>query len=217
MFIVFQPGFEFSTLKNPKNDTPLAFIVRCSGKWFLTSIWPPFVPEMTSIWPCLSENGYLVTLECSIIPNHPRMLDFKGPRKHLWFWRSWRSNGGQNEVGSIRRWHIRKIWAKIELCAKKTPNRLKTVTANPHLPLKCSRWNAPFRIAPTGLCNTGYKAECSPVFLMNKPTQICQKMSFLGFLRILSLIQSQKIRSEARFITFTIFWGNWNSSTWFYL
>ena len=144
MFIVFQPGFEFSTLKNPKNDTPLAFIVRCSGKWFLTSIWPPFVPEMTSIWPCLSENGYLVTLECSIIPNHPRMLDFKGPRKHLWFWRSWRSNGGQNEVGSIRRWHIRKIWAKIELCAKKTPNRLKTVTANPHPPLKCSRWNAPF-------------------------------------------------------------------------
>ena len=136
MFIVFQPGFEFSTLKNPENDTPLAFIVRCSGKWCLTSIWPPFVPEMTSIWPCLSENGYLVTLECSIIPNHPRMLDFKGPRKHLWFWRSWRSNGGQNEVGSIRRWHIRKIWAKIELCAKKTPNRLKTVTANPPPTLK---------------------------------------------------------------------------------
>ena len=110
----------------------------------MTSIWPPFVPEMTSIWPCLSENGYLVTLECSIIPNHPRMLDFKGPRKHLWFWRSWRSNGGQNEVGSIRRWHIRKIWAKIELCAKKTPNRLKTVTANPHPPLKCPSGTPPF-------------------------------------------------------------------------
>ena len=144
MFIVFQPGFEFSTLKNPENDTPLAFIVRCSGKWCLTSIWPPFVPEMTSIWPCLSENGYLVTLECSIIPNHPRMLDFKGPRKHLWFWRSWRSNGGQNEVGSIRRWHIRKIWAKIELCAKKTPNRLKTVTANPPPPLKCPSGTPPW-------------------------------------------------------------------------
>ena len=143
MFIVFQPGFEFSTLKNPENDTPLAFIVKCSGKWCLTSIWPPFVPEMTSIWPCLSENGYLVTLECSIIPNHPRMLDFKGPRKHLWFWRSWRSNGGQNEVGSIRRWHIRKIWAKIELCAKKTPNRLKTVTANPPPTLKVPQVERP--------------------------------------------------------------------------
>ena len=145
IYTFFQPGFEFSTLKNPGNDTPLAFIVRCSGKWCLTSIWPPFLPEMTSIWPCLSENGYLVTLECSIIPNHPRMLDFKGPRKHLWFWRSWRSNGGQNEVGSIRRWHIRKIWAKIELCAKKTPNRLKTVTANPHPPLKCPSGTPPFQ------------------------------------------------------------------------
>ena len=38
IYTFFQPGFEFSTLKNPGNDTPLAFIVRCSGKWCLTSI-----------------------------------------------------------------------------------------------------------------------------------------------------------------------------------
>ena len=38
IYTFFQPGFEFSTLKNPENDTPLAFIVRCSGKWCLTSI-----------------------------------------------------------------------------------------------------------------------------------------------------------------------------------
>ena len=115
---------------------------------YLTSIWPLFWPEMTQVWPCKSENGYLVTVECQIIQSHPRMLHFKVPRKHSWFWRSWRSNGGQNEVGSFRRWHIRKIWAKIELCAKKTPNRLKTVTANPHPPLKCPRWNAPFGVHP---------------------------------------------------------------------
>ena len=142
VYIVFQPGFESSTLKNPENDTPLAFIVPCSEKWCLTSIWPLFWPEMTQVWPCKSENGYLVTVECQIIQSHPRMLHFKVPRKHSWFWRSWRSNGGQNEVGSFRRWHIRKIWAKIGLCDKKIPNPLKTVTANP--PLKVLKSNAPF-------------------------------------------------------------------------
>ena len=124
MYIVFQPRFESSTLKNLKNDTPLAFIVPCSGKWCLTYIWPPF-------WPCKSENGYLVTVLCQIIQNHPRMLHFKVPRKHSWFWRSWRSNGGQNKVGLLRQWHSRKIWTKIELCAKKIPNPSKTVAANP--------------------------------------------------------------------------------------
>ena len=110
----------------------------------LTSIWPLFWPEMTQVWPCKSENGYLVTVECQIIQSHPRMLHFKVPRKHSWFWRSWRSNGGQNEVGSFRRWHIRKIWAKIGLCAKYIPNPLKTVAANPPPTLKVLKSNAPF-------------------------------------------------------------------------
>ena len=96
-----------------------------------------------SDWPCMSENGYLVTVECWIIPNHPRMLSFKVSRKHSWFQRSWRSNRGQNEVESLWWWHMRKIWAKIELCAKEIPNPMKTVTANPP-PFKFSRRNAPF-------------------------------------------------------------------------
>ena len=113
----------------------------------LTSIWPLFWPEMTQVWPCESENGYLVTVECQIIQSHPRMLHFKVPRKHSWFWRSWRSNGGQNEVGSFRRWHIRKIWAKIGLCAKKIPKPLKTVAANPPPPpLKFWSRTPPFEI-----------------------------------------------------------------------
>ena len=109
----------------------------------LTSIWPLFWPEMTQVWPCKSENGYLVTVECQIIQSHPRMLHFKVPRKHSWFWRSWRSNGGQNEVGSFRRWHIRKIWAKIGLCAKNIPNPLKTVAPPP--PLKFWSRTPPLR------------------------------------------------------------------------
>ena len=112
----------------------------------LTSIWPLFWPEMTQVWPCKSENGYLVTVECQIIQSHPRMLHFKVPRKHSWFWRSWRSNGGQNEVGSFRRWHIRKIWAKIGLCAKYIPNPLKTVAANPPPPLKFWSGTPPFSL-----------------------------------------------------------------------
>ena len=98
VYIVFQPGFESSTLKNPENDTPLAFIVPCSEKWCLTSIWPPFdlyfdrkwlkfdlVKVKMVIWWQWNVKSFKATLGCCTLKFPESILDFGG-------------HGGQMEV-----------------------------------------------------------------------------------------------------------------------